>query len=50
MTLEHELWIAMGLIVIDLGVSVWALLCAQKAERGLHVAIKHPVRLSGPVK
>lgn len=50
MSVGTELAIVISLVLVDIGVSVWALVRSHQTDRDLHVAIKHPVRLNGPVK
>lgn len=45
-----ELHVLLGVLLIDLGVSAYALWRSFHTERQLHAAIKHPVRLHGQVK
>lgn len=38
------------ILILDLAVSIYAVYRALQTDRALHVAIKHPARLHGPVK
>lgn len=38
------------ILILDLAVSMYAVYRSVQTDRALHVAIKHPARLHGPVK
>jgi hypothetical protein len=42
--------LTLGIVALHFGLSCWRWYADRQGDRALHLAIKHPVHLHGPVK